>query len=631
MDTQKMTETLSESTGGGAGDATRPSADRFAWLEASAFNGGWQFGEQGVLDDIFAVIGTTNSYCVEFGAGDGNALPLTAGRLIDNGWDALLIESNEACYGSLKERYGMTVTLINKKVAIEGEDSLDSILKANGAPTSPDLVVIDVDSVDYHIFDSLREYAPRVVVVEHMDLVCSHPLADAESPPNPDECGKNVDETGFIIQASARCLRALGESKGYVAVFASRVNTVFVRLEDAIKLGRPMVRLNVGAGDKNITGYTNIDIKDGIDARKLPYEDGSVDEVYASHLLEHFDYDNEVDAVLKEWARVLRPGGLMRISVPDVQKYIAVRNETNSFLLDRMFLGGHKDANDRHGSVFDATKLRQVMGTAGIGDVSTFEPFADDCSKIQISLNLEGRKRWHKKLVAPRVTLVLSQPRFAFTGHEHCLIRLAHRMRFNVEFSKGAFWDRDITIATQAAIGHYNPDILLYSDYDSIFDESDALAIIQELNNNPTLAAVGCVQMERHGDKPLVFDDKADYSGQTTKLRFHHFGLTAIRASVFQELPQPWFWSIPGTDGGWGTWNRSDADITFWRMLREYGFEVVQRNDIVIGHIINAIKWPSKNKSGVTLQPEDAYHVYGKPQNAGFDPSRYIKTEEKKT
>jgi SAM-dependent methyltransferase len=617
-------------SGGGTEDATRLGADRFDWLHAAAYHGGWQYGEQGVLDEIFHTIGTTNSYCVEFGAGDGGHLPVTVGRLIDNGWDALLIDSNAQNCEYLTTRYGNSVKVLNQMVGVEGADRLDAILDKSGSPASPDLVVIDVDSVDYYIWRSFTEHRPRVVMIEHNDLEWTGPEADAAEPPPSDKCGSPLQEgTGFVLQASARAVRALGESKGYVAVFASRINTIFVLSEEAEKLARPMVKLNIGSGDITIPGFVNVDIKDGVDARKLPYADGTVDVVYSSHLLEHFDYNDEVPAVLAEWVRVLRPGGLLRISVPDVDKFCKERNEINSFIYDRMFLGGHKDANDRHGSVFDAKKLKQIMGMAGIGNIEHFDSFAKDCSSLPISLNMDGRKRWFKKLKNPRICMVLSQPRFTFTGHESCLVKLAQRLKFDIEYSKGAFWDRDMTIATQGAIGHYNPDIIIYSDYDSVFHENDALKLIASLNNDPTAAVKGVVQMERHGDKPLVHDHRVDYAGDQSHIRFHHFGLTVVRAEVFNELPLPWFWSIPGSDGNWSGWNRSDADITFWRMLHEYGFNVYQHNDIVIGHIINAIKWPKVDGSGVLLQPEEAYYIHGKPAKAGFNASLYAKKEDK--
>lgn len=613
-------------SGGGDGEVTLPVAGRFDWLHASAYNGGWQYGEQGVLADLFERIGTTNKYVVEFGAGDGGSLPLTCGRLIDDGWKALLIEGDASHSVHLKDRYGPGVTVLTEMVGIEGETSIDAILDRADAPREPDLMVIDVDGTDYHILESMEGHYPRVLVVEHHDLEWIGEEADANEPPPPAECGKSLgsgNQSGFVLQASAKALCKLADAMGYVRVFTSRVNSVFVAAPEADKAAREMVRLNVGAGDKHIDGYISLDIKDGVDARKLPYADGSVDVLYASHVLEHFDYNDEVLAVLDEWVRVLRPGGLLRIAVPDVEKFCKERNTLNSFMWDRIILGGHKDSTDRHGSVFDETKLRQLMGMAGIGGIEPFESFANDCSRLPVSLNLDGRKRWFRKVAKPRVCMVLSQPRFTFTGHEQSLIKLAQKLKFDVELSRGAFWDRDMTIATQGAIGHYNPDILLYSDYDSVFDARDAVRLIDIINNDPTLAAVGVVQMERHGDKPLVYDRDLTYDGPQTRVRYQHFGLTAVRVEVFNELPLPWFWSIPGTDGSWTSNFRSDADITFWRMLREYGFRVGQQNDIVIGHIINAVKWPSNRGKGVILQPEEMYHQYGKPDNARFNPALY--------
>lgn len=77
---------------------------------------------------------------------------------------------------------------------------------------------------------------------------------------------------------------------------------------DGVAPSSSPIKLNIGAGNKPIDGFISVDIKDGINANSLPYEDASVDEVYASHVLEHFPYEQTVD-VLREWSRVLKPGG----------------------------------------------------------------------------------------------------------------------------------------------------------------------------------------------------------------------------------------------------------------------------------------------------------------------------------
>jgi SAM-dependent methyltransferase len=74
----------------------------------------------------------------------------------------------------------------------------------------------------------------------------------------------------------------------------------------------------VGAGDVVIDGYTALDIKQGVEAGKLPYSDETVDEVYASHVLEHVARADTI-ATLQEWVRVLKPGGIIRVAVPDME------------------------------------------------------------------------------------------------------------------------------------------------------------------------------------------------------------------------------------------------------------------------------------------------------------------------
>jgi hypothetical protein len=241
---------------------------------------------------------------------------------------------------------------------------------------------------------------------------------------------------------------------------------------------------------------------------------------------------------------------------------------------------------------------------------------------------LEGVKRWFPKVENPKVCLILSQPRFTFTGHEKSLLMLAQQMKFDVQESCGAFWDRDMTIAIQLAIQKYNPHFLVFSDYDSVFDAGDVKMLMEAINNNPEMAAIGVVQMSRHNDEPLVFDKKVDYSKDISRVKFQHFGLTVIRREVFDELEQPWFWSVPGKDNegnwDWLTWARSDADITFWRNMDMLGMKVFQHNKVCIGHIVQAVKYPRDKGRGVQLIPIENYWRHGKPKDAVFNVECYL-------
>ena len=81
-----------------------------------------------------------------------------------------------------------------------------------------------------------------------------------------------------------------------------------------------LVKLNLGCGDKILPGYVNVDVASEragkqpdviCDVRKLDkFDTGHADEILAVHVVEHF-WRWEVVDILKEWVRVLKPGGKM--------------------------------------------------------------------------------------------------------------------------------------------------------------------------------------------------------------------------------------------------------------------------------------------------------------------------------
>jgi len=87
--------------------------------------------------------------------------------------------------------------------------------------------------------------------------------------------------------------------------------------------------VNLGAGDKGKPGWVNLDVfREATvnciwDCRKrLPFPDGTVKAIFTEHFFEHVDYTEEVPYFLTECHRVLEPGGVIRIIVPDAEKYL---------------------------------------------------------------------------------------------------------------------------------------------------------------------------------------------------------------------------------------------------------------------------------------------------------------------
>ncbi len=125
------------------------------------------------------------------------------------------------------------------------------------------------------------------------------------------------------------------------------------------------MRLHIGCGDKRLEGYVNIDAREGpavdyvADASDLPYQDDSVDLVYACHVLEHFPRAY-VGIVLTEWGRVLKPQiGLLRLAVPnfEVMCYLYKVKGVHLERLQGLLHGGQTYESNHHYSTWDFETL----------------------------------------------------------------------------------------------------------------------------------------------------------------------------------------------------------------------------------------------------------------------------------
>ena len=144
------------------------------------------------------------------------------------------------------------------------------------------------------------------------------------------------------------------------------------------------MKLHLGSGDRRLPNWVNCDrdyelhqtgfsdeLLDASDLHK--YEDNSIDEIYASHVLDHLSRNNTLDLALHEWYRVLKPGGILRIAVSDFE--MVSKMYTEGLDLERLWghiVGGHKSKYDKHGCVFDFALLKKHLEKHNFTDIKRY-------------------------------------------------------------------------------------------------------------------------------------------------------------------------------------------------------------------------------------------------------------------
>lgn len=184
-----------------------------------------------------------------------------------------------------------------------------------------------------------------------------------------------------------------------------QVNGNFLGAEGGLRLN--LGGMGEGYLDGGVDGFKTVDLRDGADYQRDAsdlsiFEDASVDTVYASNILEHWSLNKTVD-VLKEWHRVLKPGGWLYVSVPDFHRAVEMYQKHGLTPWLRYHLwGDQKHELNYHYTCFTLATLSKDLSDAGFRDIKRMKewPFKvkdgsqniDTLEHKLISLNVGAQK-----------------------------------------------------------------------------------------------------------------------------------------------------------------------------------------------------------------------------------------------
>jgi SAM-dependent methyltransferase len=156
-------------------------------------------------------------------------------------------------------------------------------------------------------------------------------------------------------------------------------------------------RVNVGCGRDLRDDYINVDSRkiEGVDmvadARALPFKKDTLDEVFASHVLEHFT-ERDGKKILQHWYDLLKKNGELRIIVPNIdamtKRYAG--GELTWDALRSVVLGGQDYASDHHFNQFSPDSLESLVKSALPTATFTFQEVSrDNGESVEMEMVIE--------------------------------------------------------------------------------------------------------------------------------------------------------------------------------------------------------------------------------------------------
>lgn len=153
-------------------------------------------------------------------------------------------------------------------------------------------------------------------------------------------------------------------------------------------------KVNIGCGTLTKFDYINIDSRelDGVDivadVKKLPFDKNELDEVYAAHLLEHFEDETLEKELLPYWYSLIKINGKIRIIVPNIgemaKQYSDGKIPFSQF--KEIVFGGQEYSGNYHYTMFDEDKLKSLLEKVGFKKVTVISNKRENglCTEMEI-------------------------------------------------------------------------------------------------------------------------------------------------------------------------------------------------------------------------------------------------------
>lgn len=179
-----------------------------------------QEGEDGILEEILKRLKehiVLDGWCSEFGAWDGIYLSNTCHLIKNLSYKAVLIEGDSLRVKQLNKNFPSDdIIKINRFISFEGKNSLDGVYSETPIPLNFDFLSIDVDGVDYHIFESLKQFKPKIICIEFNPFI-----------PNTVDYVQPKDMK-IKHGNSGKAITRLAHQKGYSLIASTPCNLFFI-------------------------------------------------------------------------------------------------------------------------------------------------------------------------------------------------------------------------------------------------------------------------------------------------------------------------------------------------------------------------------------------------------------------